>query len=397
MRIELQIVFAVCFLSVGCLEVPALGEPPAADPDRSDAIPVMNAVAEPTDASAAPRREPPGNPDDRGPSPVDVDAMAFASIDSGLADLGSISPPTADMALPDAMAVDAMVVDAMVVDAMVVDAEVATCGNGQVEAGEECDDGNLVLEPCERDDVTSCLVCDPRCQFQDVLGPSCGDGIHQVHEACDPQANNLAAAVCTPRCTIGFMGGGGFGGSRHFEPPLTVQVDVSVAGGNEDGEVPVDLDVWVFHPNAVFESPLRTLDFAFSQASVMVPNWMGNSRLNEMNPSRLVLTIDGLDQPCSPDIPLRDRPGNRFMVGLAARDLTSPTTGNLLPATARITVSHSENEPNFTQEVQLVQNDDFYVLFAFSVCDMRPLGFENHAYHYSAIRNGYKLSYDPEP
>ena len=172
---------------------------------------------------------------------------------------------------------------------------------------------------------------------------------------------------------------------------------MTVAANGEDEEEPVDLDVWVFHPNAVFEAPLRTLDFAFSQASAVVPNWMGDSGLNEMNPNRLVLTIDGLDEPCSADVPLRNTPGNRFMFALAARDLRSPTTGDLLPATARITVSSSDDPSTFTQEVQFAQNDDFYVLFAFSVCDMRSVGRENHAFHYMAIRNGYELSYDPEP
>jgi cysteine-rich repeat protein len=50
-----------------------------------------------------------------------------------------------------------------------------TCGNGQVEAGEECDDGNTLDGDC----------CSSTCQFEPI-GSTCDDGLFcTVDEACD--------------------------------------------------------------------------------------------------------------------------------------------------------------------------------------------------------------------
>ena len=196
-----------------------MGDAPAAESKRPDAGPTATPRPVQMDGSTSPVTSTSDVPDARFSSPPRLDDTTDERLDSGLKDQGVPDNQTGDMhasdaLVADAVVADAMVADAIIIDAAVVDAAMSVCGNGQVEAGEECDDGNLELEPCEREDVTSCRVCDSRCQFQDVLGPSCGDGIHQVHEACDPQANNLAAAVCTPRCTIGLMGGGGLWGQQ---------------------------------------------------------------------------------------------------------------------------------------------------------------------------------------
>src|SRR4051812_15023544 len=57
-------------------------------------------------------------------------------------------------------------------DAGVVDATPSVCGNGVVEPGEECDDG----------DVTADAVCDADCRF------TCGNGVvdDAFGETCDP-------------------------------------------------------------------------------------------------------------------------------------------------------------------------------------------------------------------
>ena len=66
------------------------------------------------------------------------------------------------------------------------DCTLSSCGDGftNIDAGEECDDGNLVTEACPADDL-SCTVCGDVCKI--VAGLYCGDGIvsDQFGEECD--------------------------------------------------------------------------------------------------------------------------------------------------------------------------------------------------------------------
>ncbi|MEZ4402784.1 MAG: DUF4215 domain-containing protein [Kofleriaceae bacterium] len=68
-----------------------------------------------------------------------------------------------------------------------VDAAAGVCGNGTVEAGEDCDDGDQVAD----------AVCDAACHF------TCGDGIVQAEfgELCDPGA--AGAGACPTACDDG--------------------------------------------------------------------------------------------------------------------------------------------------------------------------------------------------
>jgi cysteine-rich repeat protein len=63
----------------------------------------------------------------------------------------------------------------------------AVCGNGIVEAGEECDDGN----------TNDCDGCSNDCRL--VTG--CGDGVVCAPEECD-DGNTTACDGCSPTCTI---------------------------------------------------------------------------------------------------------------------------------------------------------------------------------------------------
>ncbi|MCB9521073.1 MAG: hypothetical protein H6699_09375 [Myxococcales bacterium] len=70
----------------------------------------------------------------------------------------------------------------------------ATCGNGQVDPGEECDDGN-------DDDSDACLRT---CALTTSV-PGCGNHVVDAGEDCDD-----ALAVCTPRCTLRGECGNGY-------------------------------------------------------------------------------------------------------------------------------------------------------------------------------------------
>ena len=50
------------------------------------------------------------------------------------------------------------------------------CGNGVVERGEVCDDGNVVTEACEYGQ-TECTVCTADCTEQPGETSYCGDGV----------------------------------------------------------------------------------------------------------------------------------------------------------------------------------------------------------------------------
>lgn len=72
------------------------------------------------------------------------------------------------------------------------------CGNGIVEEGESCDDGNRVTEACDYGEI-SCLICNILCQ--EVPGETryCGDDIIQIDfdEQCD---DGLATETCSDNC-----------------------------------------------------------------------------------------------------------------------------------------------------------------------------------------------------
>jgi hypothetical protein len=104
----------------------------------------------------------------------------------------------------------------------VISCNVATCGNGQADPGEDCDPSIPGQEACPSDCNTSCgdgavefgeqceppntAFCTATCQNRPI---ACGDGFHQPppqgNEACDPTANPTGAppgVTCQSDCTL---------------------------------------------------------------------------------------------------------------------------------------------------------------------------------------------------
>jgi len=71
------------------------------------------------------------------------------------------------------------------------DETTAICGNGIVEAGEQCDDGNLI--PGDG--------CNPNCTFPGTVNENCGNGLLDAGEECD-DGNLIPGDGCNPDCTI---------------------------------------------------------------------------------------------------------------------------------------------------------------------------------------------------
>ena len=74
----------------------------------------------------------------------------------------------------------------------------ALCGNGTLERGETCDDGNQVREACAYG-VRGCTVCDPSCQLVQGETSRCGDGRVQLSEVCD-DGDTDEGNGCTTAC-----------------------------------------------------------------------------------------------------------------------------------------------------------------------------------------------------
>jgi cysteine-rich repeat protein len=73
------------------------------------------------------------------------------------------------------------------------DCRANACGDGYLGPGETCDDGN-------RSNADACTKeCGP---------PSCGDGIVQGREQCDDWFDNAKDAACLPSCTLATCGDG---------------------------------------------------------------------------------------------------------------------------------------------------------------------------------------------
>ena len=62
-----------------------------------------------------------------------------------------------------------------------------TCGNGKIDAGEQCDDAQL--------NGTSGDACDGRCRFK------CGNGLKDFGEDCDNGVNDGSYGTCKHDCT----------------------------------------------------------------------------------------------------------------------------------------------------------------------------------------------------
>ncbi|MFT3697897.1 MAG: DUF4215 domain-containing protein [Kofleriaceae bacterium] len=126
------------------------------------------------------------------------------------------------------------------------------CGNGVVEYGEICDDGNdiatdgctnsCVPEMCgdgivasdeDCDDpsqatncpygVASCMICDATCHFVDATGNVCGDGVVAApDEVCD-DGNTDACGTCDATCRV-------------FASSAATGSIIAVAGTNLEGK-----------------------------------------------------------------------------------------------------------------------------------------------------------------
>ncbi|WP_434418999.1 hypothetical protein [Nannocystis pusilla] len=128
-------------------------------------------------------------------------SIGYSSSESGSSPTSSTTPSTSDSAPacgngelePGELCDDGNALDGDVCEADCAFTPDAACGNGEVDAGEECDDGN--------DDATD--ACTDTCTHA-----RCGDSIVQVGvEACD-DGNAVETDDCLPSCIAATCGDG---------------------------------------------------------------------------------------------------------------------------------------------------------------------------------------------
>lgn len=76
------------------------------------------------------------------------------------------------------------------------------CGDGDLDEGEECDDGGSNGIECTSEYGSSCSYCSTNCQTVELSGPFCGDGnLDEAYEECD-DGNNVDGDGCSANCVI---------------------------------------------------------------------------------------------------------------------------------------------------------------------------------------------------
>jgi cysteine-rich repeat protein len=109
------------------------------------------------------------------------------------------------------------------------------CGNGSVDQGEECDDGNTVnTDDCDN----TCQLSTPTPDFGGGT-PHCGDGQLAGNEECD-DGDIVSGDGCSTSCVTesGFICTGVPSSCAHTEPPLSTRDRVkAIADVNHDGRV----------------------------------------------------------------------------------------------------------------------------------------------------------------
>jgi len=179
----------------------------------------------------------------------------------------------------------------------------AVCGNGIVEPGEECDDGNtnncdgcsnactLVTgcgdgvvcgtEQCDDGNTTSCDGCSATCSIE--IGFRCGDGIVDAAcgEQCDPPGPGLPE--CNYQCQLGPAPALGtrhfsFGGSS-YSSALGTSVAIAALNGafdlvggspGTDGVAPVTVSGPVYYTGPILGGAFGTLCFRLTSCTGIV-------------------------------------------------------------------------------------------------------------------------------
>jgi uncharacterized repeat protein (TIGR01451 family) len=82
------------------------------------------------------------------------------------------------------------------------DCTLNTCGDGEVNNGEVCDDGTNNGVPCVPAYGKTCSYCSNVCSEIELTGPYCGDGVKNGSEQCDGNSGVGLNQNCTSQCIL---------------------------------------------------------------------------------------------------------------------------------------------------------------------------------------------------
>lgn len=114
--------------------------------------------------------------------------------------LGMVVDAAPSEPAPDLVRADALPSDAVPFE---TGTHVSSCGNGQLDPGEACDDGNIDdRDGCDQFCRLECPLSESSCRPTDTSPTAvCGDGLRAAGEACD-DGNVVSGDGCTADCRI---------------------------------------------------------------------------------------------------------------------------------------------------------------------------------------------------
>lgn len=117
-----------------------------------------------------------------------------------------------------------------------------TCGNEELDEGEECDNGSANGMPCQPE-YGDCTYCSSVCTVASVQGPYCGDNhVDTPYEQCD-DGNNIDNDGCSSACEKEFLppvcGNGTIEGNEECDDGNTVNGDGCSSSCTTETQSPV--------------------------------------------------------------------------------------------------------------------------------------------------------------
>lgn len=249
--------------------------------------------------------------------------------------------------------------------------ELGVCGNGLVDQGEQCDDGNVAAlddctpnctlpvcgdgfealgETCDDGNTLDGDGCSAHCD-------ACGDGLTQDWEDCDT-ADPTAAGECTPACRFNVCGDGFVGPAEACDDGNDIETDDCTTACSESPETPV-----------LALNPAQIKRFEFSWAPARGAEFYRLYERADVDQPLVQVTDDIVGESVSLTVPLRFRLHAGYVLEacnalrcVASQEL--PVVGTLAAAVGYFKASNTEASDQFGTSVALSDDGQTLVVGA---------------------------------
>jgi cysteine-rich repeat protein len=249
--------------------------------------------------------------------------------------------------------------------------ELGVCGNGLVDVGEACDDGNIAEgdactpvctvpecgdgfvapgETCDDGNTLDGDGCSARCN-------ECGDGLTQAWEACDP-GDPTQADACTSTCQFHACGDGFVGPDEVCDDGNDIETDACTTTCAESPEVPV-----------LVLNPAQVRQFEFSWAPARGAEFYRLYERADVGEPLVQAGDDIVGEAISLTVPLRSRLHAGYVLEAcnALRCVASqevPVVGTLAAAVGYFKASNTDPSDGFGVSVALSDDGETLVVGA---------------------------------